>query len=60
MNIVDVGVLTDAVLGNQSPCGGTIKINDLEDNSVSAVLCWVTNGLQKPPFDDQSGSLWCA
>ena len=42
MNIVDVGVLTDAVLGNQSPCGGAIKINDLEYNSVSAVLCWVT------------------
>jgi len=29
------------------PCGGTIKINDLEDNSVSTVICWVTNGLQK-------------
>ena len=30
-----------------SPCGGTIKIKDLEDNFVSAMIYWVTNGLQK-------------
>ena len=29
------------------PCGGTIKIKDLEDNFVSAMIYWVTNGLQK-------------
>ena len=29
------------------PCGGTIKINDLEDSSVKPLCPWVTNELQK-------------